>query len=246
MLWSLFLVNYKGASVRHSTAHPQNLPFCINGPTCPVNKRRSLNVSKVWQPFKGNVCLLSSGDSSKLMPKSFLEKYLHFYDNGQFKICWWGTINQKVHEPVLLWLTRELCAKQSLWLYLCFAPNTFNGSWIPFRAFVFASGIVDVRLVNLHCAEGWQMFCWHPPIWPRHLLYCNDIGSAFLHAVEEEWGCVEQGSPTGLSWVISDMLGSTQRWWFVLSSSRVMAQSNGFIQASYNAAVAVSIKFYLS
>lgn len=154
MLWSLFPVNYKGASVRRSTAHPQNLTFCINGPTCPIHKCWSFNVSKSGNHLRGTMCLLSSGDSTKLIPNSFLEKYLHFYDNGQFKICWCGTINQKVHEPVLLWLTRLLCAKQSSWPHLCFAPNASYGSWIPFKALVFAFGTVDRRLVKLCCAEG--------------------------------------------------------------------------------------------
>lgn len=82
MLRSLFLVNYKGASVRHSTAHPQNLTFCVNGPTCPINISRSFNVSKPGIQLRGTVCLLSSRDNIELIPTTAFHRwgmYLHLH-----------------------------------------------------------------------------------------------------------------------------------------------------------------------
>lgn len=91
IFWSLFLVNYKDASVRHSTAHPQNLEFHINGSVCPVNMSMSLNVSKPH--LRGTTCLLNSQNSTKLiLTKAFhsVGKYLQFMSYVPSKMAFFG------------------------------------------------------------------------------------------------------------------------------------------------------------
>lgn len=111
---------------------------------------------------------------------------LRYYDNGQLKIGWFGTINQKVHEPVLPCLTRERCEKQSSWPHLCFAPNTSYRSLTSFGFCLWHSGH-EVGQHSLCSGDHknrwfcWKMFYWDLSIWPRHPLYCSDAGSPLPH-----------------------------------------------------------------
>ena len=118
--------------------------------------------------------------------------------------------------------------------------STFTVQWGITKKMVL---LADDLLASLSLAKASSVpvmcqWCWY---------FCtSDVGSAFPHHMGEEWGRVEQGSPTGLSWATSNVLGSAWRRWFVLSSFRAMVGSNGFIQASYNTSVALFIQFCFS
>lgn len=112
----------------------------------------------------------------------------------------------------------------------CWATSTVQWRIIKNMAL-----LVDVLLASVKLAKASSILQW---CW-----FCISTS----HGEEQDW--VEWGTPAGLSWTTSDMLGSAQRRWFVSSSFRIiddMAGSNGFIQASYNTSVALFIQFSFS
>jgi len=135
--------------------------------------------------------LLSTGDNTMLISTAAFHcwgKYFHLgiMAMASSKIHWYGTVNQKVHQPVLPWLTTEQCSKQGSWLHLWFAPNASYRSWISFRTLFFASSnsghdVAQPPLCSGRSQKRWfcqQMLYWHLSSWPRHLLRCSD---AVLH-----------------------------------------------------------------
>lgn len=66
------------------------------------------------------------------------------YDSGQFKICWYGTINQKSHEPVLPG-SPESSEQSNI------SPKCFLRILNILQSFG-SSGTADMVLINLHSA----------------------------------------------------------------------------------------------
>lgn len=88
------------------------------------------------------------------------------------KICGYGAKIRKVYEPVLPWLTRELCASHiSRSHSQYFAPNNCYRSWISFRALAqWNPGqwgatqeialLADVLLPSLNLAKASSLSLW--------------------------------------------------------------------------------------